>query len=130
MTDDKENISLAPTSAVPVPSESKIALSDFLKLDLRVGEVIAAEKVEKSRKLMKMTVKLGEEVRTIVGGIATAYTAEQLVGRKLVFVANLQPAKLMGIESDGMVLAATLPDTGEASLLAVDPSVPSGAKVK
>lgn len=130
MTDDKENISLAPTSAVPVPSESKIAISDFLKLDLRVGEVIAAEKVEKSRKLMKMTVKLGEEVRTIVGGIATAYTAEQLVGRKLVFVANLQPAKLMGIESDGMVLAATLPDTGEASLLAVDPSVPSGAKVK
>jgi len=130
VTDDKENISLAPTSAVPVPSESKIALSDFLKLDLRVGEVIAAEKVEKSRKLMKMTVKLGEEVRTIVGGIATAYTAEQLVGRKLVFVANLQPAKLMGIESDGMVLAATLPDTGEASLLAVDPSVPSGAKVK
>lgn len=130
MTDDKENISLAPASAVPVPSESKIAISDFLKLDLRVGEVIAAEKVEKSRKLMKMTVKLGEEVRTIVGGIATAYTAEQLVGRKLVFVANLQPAKLMGIESDGMVLAATLPDTGEASLLAVDPSVPSGAKVK
>jgi methionyl-tRNA synthetase len=130
VTDDKENISLAPTSAVPVPSESKIAISDFLKLDLRVGEVIAAEKVEKSRKLMKMTVKLGEEVRTIVGGIATAYTAEQLVGRKLVFVANLQPAKLMGIESDGMVLAATLPDTGEASLLAVDPSVPSGAKVK
>lgn len=130
MTDDKENISLAPTSAVPVPSESKIAISDFLKLDLRVGEVIAAEKVEKSRKLMKMTVRIGEEVRTIVGGIATAYTAEQLVGRKLVFVANLQPAKLMGIESDGMVLAATLPDTGEASLLAVDPSVPSGAKVK
>jgi methionyl-tRNA synthetase len=101
-----------------------------MKIDLRVGEVIAAEKVEKSKKLMKMTVKLGEEMRTIVGGIATVYTAEQLVGRKLVFVANLQPAKLMGIESNGMVLAATLPDTGEASLVAVDPSVPSGAKVK
>ena len=112
------------------PSESKISIDDFMKIDLRVGEVIAAEKVEKSKKLMKMTVKLGEEVRTIVGGIATAYTAEQLVGRKLVFVANLQPAKLMGIESNGMVLAATLPDTGEASLLTVDPAVPSGAKVK
>jgi methionyl-tRNA synthetase len=112
------------------PSESKISIDDFMRIDLRVGEVIAAEKVEKSKKLMKMTVKLGEDVRTIVGGIATAYTAEQLVGRKFVFVANLAPAKLMGVESNGMILAATLPDTGEASLLAVDPAVPSGAKVK
>ncbi|MGZ6971380.1 MAG: methionine--tRNA ligase subunit beta [Thermoanaerobaculia bacterium] len=118
----------ATTSAAP--SESKISISDFMKIDLRVGEVIAAEKVEKSKKLMKMTVKLGEEVRTIVGGIAAAYAAEQLVGRKFVFVANLAPAKLMGVESNGMILAATLPDTGEASLLMVDPAVPSGAKVK
>jgi methionyl-tRNA synthetase len=95
-----------------------------------VGEVIAAEKVEKSKKLIKMTVKLGEEVRTIVGGIATAYTAEQLVGKKFAFVANLAPAKLMGIESNGMILAAVMPDTGEPSLLMVDPAVPSGAKVK
>ena len=120
----------ATTSASPVPSESKISISDFMKIDLRVGEVIAAEKVEKSKKLMKMTVKLGEEVRTIVGGIATAYTAEQLVGRKFAFVANLAPAKLMGVESNGMILAATLPETGEPSLLMVDASVPSGAKVK
>jgi methionyl-tRNA synthetase len=139
---DKENISSkgeSPTAPDPsspskqIPpssSESKISIDDFMKIDLRVGEVIAAEKVEKSKKLMKMTVRIGEEVRTIVGGIATAYAAEQLVGRKLVFVANLAPAKLMGIESNGMVLAATLPETGEASLLAVDPSVPSGAKVK
>ncbi|MDL2718096.1 MAG: methionine--tRNA ligase subunit beta, partial [Acidobacteriota bacterium] len=111
-------------------SEAKIPISDFLKLDLRVGEVIAAEKVEKSKKLMKMTVRIGEEVRTIVGGIATAYTAEQLVGKKFVFVANLAPAKLMGVESNGMILAATLPETGEPSLLMVDPAVPSGAKVK
>ena len=111
-------------------SETKISIDEFMKIDLRVGEVIAAEKVEKSKKLMKMTVKLGEEVRTIVGGIATAYTAEQLVGRKFVFVANLAPAKLMGVESNGMILAATLPETGEASLLMVDPSVPSGSKVK
>ena len=101
-----------------------------MKLDLRVGEVVAAEKVEKSKKLMKMTVKLGEETRTIVGGIALAYAAEQLVGKKFVFVANLQPAKLMGIESDGMILAATFPESGEPSLLMVDPAVPSGAKVK
>ena len=79
---------------------------------------------------MKMRVRIGEEERTIVAGIATAYTAEQLVGRKVVVVANLMPAKLMGIESNGMVLAASLPGTGEPSLLAVDPSVPSGTKVK
>ena len=146
MVEEKENISSkgvsqnppspaasahqATTPASPVPSESKISISDFMKVDLRVGEVVAAEKVEKSKKLMKMTVKIGEEMRTIVGGIATAYTAEQLVGRRFVFVANLQPAKLMGVESNGMILAATLPETGEASLLMVDPSVPSGAKVK
>jgi methionyl-tRNA synthetase len=111
-------------------SESKIPIDDFLKLDLRVGEVVAAEKVEKSKKLMKMTVKIGEEVRTIVGGIALAYAPEQLVGKKFVFVANLAPAKLMGVESNGMILAATLPETGAPSLLMVDSSVPSGSKVK
>ncbi len=122
----------SPAAATPAAAAAgaKIPIDDFLKLDLRVGEVIAAEKVEKSKKLMKMTVKIGEEVRTIVGGIALAYAPEQLVGRKFVFVANLAPAKLMGVESNGMILAATLPETGEPSLLTVDPSVPSGAKVK
>lgn len=122
--------SAAPPPDAPASSDAKIPIDDFLKVDLRVGEVIAAEKVEKSKKLMKMTVRIGEETRTIVGGIATAYTPEQLVGRKLVFVANLAPAKLMGIESNGMVLAATLPVSGEPSLLSVDPTVPSGTKVK
>jgi methionyl-tRNA synthetase len=123
----------SPSKQIPSSSEAKIAkipIDDFLKLDLRVGEVIAAEKVEKSKKLMKMTVKIGEEVRSIVGGIALAYTPEQLVGKKFIFVANLAPAKLMGVESNGMILAATIPETGEPSLLMVDPAVPSGAKVK
>jgi methionyl-tRNA synthetase len=118
------------SSPSPSSSDAKIPIDDFLKLDLRVGEVIAAEKVEKSKKLMKMTVKIGEEVRTIVGGIALAYGPEQLVGKKFVFVANLAPARLMGVESNGMILAATLPETGAPSLLMVDPAVPSGAKVK
>ena len=108
----------------------KISIGDFMKIDLRVGEVLAAEKVEKSKKLMKMSIRIGDEVRTIVGGIATAYTPEQLVGRKLVIVANLAPAKLMGVESNGMVLAATMPDTGEPSLVAVEAMIPTGAKVK
>ena len=114
----------------PAPQAERISYDDFLKVDLRVGEVLAAEKVEKSKKLMKMSVRIGEEVRTIVAGIATAYAPEALVGRKLVFVANLAPAKLMGVESNGMVLAASLPGSGEPSLLAVDVTVPSGTKVK
>jgi methionyl-tRNA synthetase len=118
------------TAAARSAASPKITIDDFAKLDLRVGEVIAAEKVEKSKKLMKMTVRIGEEVRTIVGGIATAYPADRLVGKKFVFVANLAPAKLMGVESNGMILAATMPETGEPSLLMVDPAVPSGAKVK
>ena len=117
-------------AAAPVPEPARISIDDFFKADLRVAEIIAAEKVEKSKKLMKMRVRIGEEERTIVAGIATAYTGEQLVGRKVVVVANLMPAKLMGIESNGMVLAASLPETGAPSLLMVDPSVPSGTRVK
>ncbi len=121
----------AAAPAVPAAAEpARITIDDFFKADLRVAEIVAAEKVEKSKKLMKMKVRIGEEERTIVAGIATAYAPEQLVGRKVVVVANLLPAKLMGIESNGMVLAASLPGTGEPSLLAVDPSVPSGTKVK
>jgi len=133
VTDEtKTDSSKVNTPAVaPVPPEAaRISFEEFSRIDFRVGEVIAAEKVEKSKRLIQMTVKIGEEVRTIVGGIATAYTAEQLVGRKFVFVANLAPAKVMGIESNGMILAAILPDTGEPSLVMVDPVVPSGAKVK
>jgi methionyl-tRNA synthetase len=117
-------------AARPSPEPARISFEEFSRIDLRVGEVIAAEKVEKSKKLIRMTVKLGEEVRTIVGGIATAYSADQLVGKKFAFVANLAPAKLMGIESNGMILAAVMPETGDPSLLMVDPAVPSGAKVK
>ena len=129
----------AAASPVPPPAEgaapavqtsAKIPIEDFVRVDIRIGEVVAAEKVEKSKKLMKMTVRFGEEVRTIVGGIATAYTPDQLVGKKFAFVHNLAPAKLMGVESNGMILAAVMPETGEPSLLMVDPSVPSGAKVK
>lgn len=128
---------LAPVPAPPAPASpaapaesGKISITDFLKVDLRIGEVTAAEKVEKSRKLMKMTVLFGDEVRTIVGGIATAYAPDQLVGRKFVFAYNLAPAKLMGIESNGMILAASLPGTGDPSLLTIDATVPSGTKVK
>jgi methionyl-tRNA synthetase len=115
------------TQAVP-PGIAKISYDQFMEVDLRVAEVRAAEKVEKSKKLLKLTVFTGDEERTIVAGIAAKYTPEEMVGRKVVIVANLQPAKLMGVESNGMLLAASI--DGEPSLLAVDPNVPAGTKVK
>jgi methionyl-tRNA synthetase len=115
------------TQAAP-PDAAKISIDQFMEVDLRVAEVRAAERVPKSKKLMQLTVSTGDEERTIVAGIATKYTPEELVGRKIVIVANLQPAKLMGVESNGMVLAASI--DGEPSLLSVDASVPAGTKVK
>jgi methionyl-tRNA synthetase len=115
------------TQAAP-PDAAKITIDQFMEVDLRVAEVRAAERVPKSKKLMQLTVSTGDEERTIVAGIATKYTPEELVGRKIVIVANLQPAKLMGIESNGMVLAASI--DGEPSLLSVDAGVPAGTKVK
>ena len=115
------------TQAVP-PGLARISIDQFMETDLRVAEVRAAEKVEKSKKLLKLTVWTGDDERTIVAGIATKYTPEELVGRKIVIVANLQPAKLMGVESNGMVLAASI--DGEPSLLSVDANVPAGTKVK
>jgi methionyl-tRNA synthetase len=115
------------TQAAP-PGNARVSIDQFMEIDLRVAEIRAAERVPKSKKLIKMSVFDGANERTLVAGIATKYAPEDLVGRKVVIVANLQPAKLMGIESNGMVLAASI--DGEPSLLAVDPSVPAGTKVK
>jgi methionyl-tRNA synthetase len=110
------------------PGLAQITYDQFSELDLRVAEIKTAERVPKSKKLMQLLVSTGDADRTIVAGIATKYTPEELVGRKVVIVANLAPAKLMGIESNGMVLAASI--DGEPSLLAVDSAVPAGTKVK
>jgi methionyl-tRNA synthetase len=115
------------TQAAP-PDIAKITIDQFMAVDLRVADVRAAERVPKSKKLMKLTVFTGDAERTIVAGIATKYTPEELVGRKIVIVANLEPKPLAGIESNGMVLAASL--DGEPSLLSVDPGVPAGTKVR
>jgi methionyl-tRNA synthetase len=115
------------TQAAP-PGLAKIGIDRFMEVDLRVAEVRAAERVPKSKKLLQLTVFTGDDERTIVAGVGTKYTPEELVGRKIVVVANLQPAKLMGVESNGMVLAASI--DGEPSLLSVDAAVPAGTKVK
>jgi methionyl-tRNA synthetase len=115
------------TQAAP-PGLAKISIDQFMEIDLRVAEIRAAERVPKSKKLIQLTVSTGDAERTLVAGIGTKYTPEELVGRKVVIVANLQPAKLMGVESNGMVLAASI--DGEPSLLSVDAGVPAGTKVK
>ena len=121
----------APPASVSTPSASadKISIDDFMKVDLRVAKVLAAEKVPNSRKLVKLSIDVGTEQRTLVAGIAEAYEAEQLVGRTIVMVFNLKPAKLMGIESNGMVLAAS-PEGGKPTLVGFETEVPPGTRVR
>jgi methionyl-tRNA synthetase len=120
----------APSSPGQAPSSSeRISIDDFMKVDLRVAKVLAAEKVPNSRKLVKLSIDLGTEQRTLVAGIAEAYEPEQLVGRTIVMVFNLKPAKLMGIESNGMVLAAS-PEGGKPTLVGFDADVPPGTRVR
>jgi methionyl-tRNA synthetase len=122
---------IAPAAASPVAptDEGRIAIDDFMKVELRVAKVLEAEAVPKSKKLVKMKVDAGTEHRTIVAGIAEAYQPEQLVGRTIIIVANLKPAKLMGIESNGMVLAASQ-EGGPPTLVSVDESIPAGTRVR
>jgi methionyl-tRNA synthetase len=119
----------APPVASAAPAGDKIPIDDFVKIDLRVARILAAEKVKGSKKLIRMQVDVGAEQRTIVAGIAEAYDPEALVGRSVVIVANLKPAKLMGIESNGMVLAAS-PEGGLPALLGFDNPPPPGSRVK
>jgi methionyl-tRNA synthetase len=112
------------------PPSPKIAIDDFVKVDLRVGEVKTAERVKGSDKLLHMTVDIGEpEPRTIVAGIAVAYSPEQMVGRKVAIVANLQPRKLKGIESNGMIVAASV-EGGPPVLAGFLEDIPVGARLK
>ena len=112
----------------PKVIDELISIEDFQKVHLRVAEVLAAEKVAKSEKLLKIKVSLGKEERQILAGIAKNYSPEDIVGKKVVIVANLKPAKLMGMESQGMVLAVE--GDGKLNLLNIDPSVPNGTRAK
>ena len=127
----------APPAAAPAappvekPQEAagaQIDIGEFAKIELRAARVVSAEKIAGSRKLLKLQVDLGDEQRQIVSGISDAYEPEALVGKKIVLVANLKPAKLMGVESNGMVLAASV--DGRAVLCTFDADVAPGTKVK
>jgi methionyl-tRNA synthetase len=111
------------TASIP-----EITIDEFAKIDLRVGKILSAERVEKSKKLLKLQVDLGSETRQVIAGIATRYAPEEVIGRTVIIVANLKPAKLMGLESRGMVLAAGGAEV--LSLVSTDPETPPGTKVK
>ena len=119
----------AKKEAKPAPAaDGESSIDDFAKIDLRVATVVAAERVPKTDKLIKLQVKIGDEERTIVSGIAQHYEPENLIGKNVIVIANLKPAKLRGIESRGMVLAAS---DGEGNLVLADaPGIASGSKVK
>jgi methionyl-tRNA synthetase len=115
-----------PASSAP---DGKISIDDFAKVELRVGQVKAAEKVKGADKLLRLEVDLGTEVRQVVAGIAESYAPELLIGRKVVIVANLAPRKLRGLESNGMIVAAS-PEGGKAVLASFLEDVPVGTRLK
>jgi methionyl-tRNA synthetase len=126
----KEN-SVSETPSVPSPAHSaddRIDIADFAKVDLRVARIKVAERIPGSKKLIRLEVDLGTETRQVVAGIAESYPPEALVGKKIALVANLKPAKLMGVESNGMILAAS--PGGQAVLCTFDSDVAPGTKIK
>jgi methionyl-tRNA synthetase len=112
-------------------TDNFIEIDDFIKVELRVGEILEAERVPKSDKLLKFSVDVGEESpRQILAGIAEHYAPETLIGKKIVVVANLKPRKLRGLESQGMVCAASVGEDGKPVLATFDEDVPNGARLK
>ena len=116
-------------SAEPVAAAAKIGIEDFAKVELRVGQVKVAERVKGADRLLRLEVDIGTEVRQIVAGLAEAYAPEALIGRKVVIVANLQPRKLRGLESNGMIVAASLGE-GKPVLAGFLEEIEIGARLK
>jgi methionyl-tRNA synthetase len=124
--------SAAAGSAAPAaaPADAKITIDDFAKVELRVGVVKSAERIQGADKLLKVLVDIGDEVRQVLAGIATAYAPEDLVGRKVVVVTNLAPRKMRGLESNGMLLAASAGPDGKPVLCTFAEDIAAGSKVK
>lgn len=106
---------------------AQISFQDFKKMDLRVAKVLEAERVEGTDKLMKLQIDLGSEKRQIVAGIAEVYTAEEMIGKHIVVVANLEPATIRGVESNGMLLAANI--SGKPEVINFEKEVPPGTPI-
>ena len=120
------------TSAVGsnIPDTPQIAIDDFVKVDLRVAQVIVAERIPKADKLLRLEVDLGYEKRQILAGIAMWYTPEELIGRRIVVIANLAPRKMRGLESHGMLLAASNGEDGKPILATFSEDVALGSRLK
>jgi methionyl-tRNA synthetase len=114
----------------PADKPATITIDDFAKVELRVGQVQVAERVKGADRLLRLEVNLGDEVRQIVAGIAEAYEPEKLIGRKVVIVANLAPRKLRGLESNGMIVAASIGEKGRPVLAGFLEDVEIGARLK
>jgi methionyl-tRNA synthetase len=114
--------------AEPADAPAEIAIDDFAKIELRAAKVVAAERIPKADKLLKLTLDIGTEQRTVVSGIAPAYAPEQLVGKTVIYLANLKPAKLRGVVSQGMILAAGAAEV--LGLSALDRDVPPGTLIR
>lgn len=118
-----------PKEEKPIEEKAEISIDEFAKVSLRVATVTAAAKVEKADKLLKLTLSLGDSTRQVVSGIAKDYTPEEMAGKRVVLVANLKPAKLRGIVSEGMILCAE-DDAGNLKLITVEEAMPDGAEVR
>ena len=113
---------------IDIEPKAEIEYDDFMKMQFQVGEIIACEEVKKSKKLLCSQVKIGSEVKQIVSGIKAYYTPEQMVGKKVMVLVNLKPAKLAGVVSEGMILCAE-DENGELALMVPEKKMPAGAEI-
>jgi methionyl-tRNA synthetase len=113
---------------IDIEPKEEITFDDFMKMQFQVGEIIACEEVKKSKKLLCSQVKIGSEVKQIVSGIKQHYSAEEMVGKKVMVLVNLKPAKLAGVLSEGMLLCAEDAE-GNLALMAPEKTMPAGAEI-
>ena len=113
---------------VDIEAKEEVTFDDFMKMQFQVGEIIACEEVKKSKKLLCSQVKIGSQVKQIVSGIKSNYKPEDMVGKKVMVLVNLKPAKLAGVVSEGMILCAEGLD-GELALMTPDKDMPAGAEI-
>ena len=125
---ETETAEEAEGSAIDIEPKAEIEYDDFMKMQFQVGEIIACEAVPKSKKLLCSQVKIGSQVKQIVSGIRKHYTPEEMVGKKVMVLVNLKPAKLAGVVSEGMLLCAE-DENGELALMVPEKKMPSGAEI-
>jgi len=127
--DERKAAATAPAPEIPLEHEEAVDIDAFRAVELRVAQILNVEEIPKAKKLYKLTIDLGYEKRTIVSGIKEFFTPEELLGKRIVVVANLKPAKLCGVESNGMLLAAGDGKKTTLSLLTPDRDIPLGSRV-